>query len=194
MLLGSLSPAVARMPTSIHAKLIAAFLAMVVLLITLGAVGLQVLSATNSRAEELVLLQRKIAAYRQLQSDTTEQLYSVASALLVPDEPTLDATLRQLSQFGYDFDRLQFVARDETELLALVQQDYAQFSQVSNQVVELIRAGRVAESQEIQRSQARPLADRLERRINQLVNKAEADIVAKIGQNERSVPRESRGW
>src|SRR5262249_51411509 len=98
----------------------------------------------------------------------------------------LEATLRQLSQFGYDFDRLQFVARDETELLELVRQDYDQFSQVINQVVELIRAGRVAESQELQRRQARPLADRLERRINQLVNKAEADIVAKINQNEQA--------
>jgi signal transduction histidine kinase/CheY-like chemotaxis protein len=186
VLLGSLVHAVARMPTSIHAKLVMAFLAMVALLITLGAVGLQVLSASNSRAEELVLLQRKIAAYRQLQNDTTEQLYSVASALLAPDEATLEATLRQLSQFGYDFDRLQYVARDETELLALVRQDYAQFSEISNRVVDLIRSGHVAESQELQRSQSRPLADRLERRINQLVNKAEADIVAKIGQNEEA--------
>ena len=56
-------------------------------------------------------LQRKIAAYRQLQHDTTGQLYSVASALLVPDDRTLDATLRQLNQFGYDLDRLQFVAQ-----------------------------------------------------------------------------------
>jgi signal transduction histidine kinase/DNA-binding response OmpR family regulator len=184
--LGSLVRLVARMPASIHTKLIAAFLAIVALLITLGAVGLQVLSATNSRADELVLLQRKIAAYRQLQSDTTDQLYSVSSALLAPDEPTLEATLRQLSQFGYDFDRLQFVARDETELLELVRQDYDQFNQVITQVVELIRAGRVAESQELQRREARPLADRLERRINQLVNKAEADIVAKINQNEQA--------
>src|SRR3954447_2311626 len=186
MFLGSLVRFVAQMPASIHTKLITAFLAIVALLIFLSAVGLQVLSASNSRAEELVLLQRKIAAYRQLQSDTTDQLYSVASSLLVPDEPTLDATLRQLSQFGYDFDRLQYVARDETDLLELVHEDYDQFSQVINQVVDLIRAGRVAESQELQRRQARPLADRLERRINQLVNKAEADIVAKINQNEQA--------
>ena len=57
------------------------------LLIMVGAVGLQVLSGVNHHAEELVTLQRKIAAYRQLQHDTTAQLYSVASALLVPDEP-----------------------------------------------------------------------------------------------------------
>jgi signal transduction histidine kinase/HAMP domain-containing protein len=171
---------VARIPATVHKKLIAAFLAIVVLLIAVGAVGLQVLSQSNRRAEELVTLQRKIAAYRQLQHDTTEQLYSVTSALLVPDERTLDATLRQLNQFGYDLDRLQFVAKDEVELLGQVRKDYDQFIQVVTQVVALIRAGKVAEGRELQRAQASPLADRLERVTNQLVNRAEADMVASI--------------
>ena len=92
----------------------------------------------------MVELQRKIAAYRQLQHDTTAQLYSVASALLVHDERTLDATLRQLNQFGYDLDRLQFVAKDEVELLGQVRKDYDQFIQVVSQSVELIRAGKIA--------------------------------------------------
>ena len=177
---------VGRVPVSVHAKLLAAFLTIVVLLIALGAVGLQVLGEANQRAEELVKLQRKIAAYRQLQHDTTAQLYSVSSAMLVPDERTLDATLRQLNQFGYDFDRLQFVARDEEDLLDRVQQDYAQFSQVVTGVVELIRAGRVAEGQELQHARAGPLAERLERLTNQLVNRAEADMVAKIEQNHEA--------
>src|SRR2546427_1537200 len=171
---------VARIPVTVHAKLLAAFLAIVVLLITVGAVGLQTLSAVNRRAENLVQLQRKIAAYRQLQHDTTSQLYSVSSALLVPDERTLEATLRQLNQFGYDLDRLQFVAKDEVELLSRVREDYDQFIKVVTQVVELIRAAKVALGREVQLVQARPLADRLERLTNELVNKAEADMVASI--------------
>jgi signal transduction histidine kinase len=171
---------VARVPVTVHAKLLAAFLAIVLLLITVGAVGLQTLSAVNQRAEDVVQLQRKIAAYRQLQHDTTGQLYSVASALLVPEERTLDATLRQLNQFGYDLDRLQFVAKDEVELLTRVRQDYEQFIKVVTQAVELIRAGRAAQGREVQLTQAGPLADRLERLTNELVNKAEADMVASI--------------
>ena len=171
---------VARIPVTVHAKLLAAFLAIVVLLITVGAVGLQTLSAVNRRAENLVQLQRKIAAYRQLQHDTTGQLYSVSAALLVPDTRTLDATLRQLNQFGYDLDRLQFVARDEVELLGRVREDYDQFIRVVTHVVELIRAGRVAQGREVQLAEAGPLADRLERLTNELVNKAEADMVASI--------------
>ena len=171
---------VARVRATVHAKLITAFLAMVVLLITVGAIGLLVLSGVNRRAEELVELQRKIAAYRQLQHDTTAQLYSVASALLVPEERTLEATLRQLNQFGYDLDRLQFVAKDEVELLGQVRKDYDQFIQVVSHAVELIRGGKIAEGHQLQLTEATPLAERLERVMNQLVNRAEADMVASI--------------
>src|SRR5918911_5263388 len=135
---------IARLPVSVHAKLLAAFLAMVVLLISVGAVSLIVLAQAHGRAEDAAKLQRKIAAYRQLQNDTTAQLYGVASALLSPDEPTLEATLRQLSQFGYDFDHLQFVASDEADLLQHVQADYSQFSQTIAQSVALPREGNPA--------------------------------------------------
>jgi len=147
------------------------------LLIMVGAVGLEVLSGVHHRAEELVKLQRKIEAYRQVQHDTTTQLYGVASALISADERTLSSTLRQLNQFGYDLDRLQFVAKDEVELLGRVRADYDQFISVVSHVVELIRAGTVAQGREVQLAQAGPLADRLERLTNELVNKAEADMV-----------------
>jgi signal transduction histidine kinase len=145
-----------------------------------GAVGLYVLSGVNARTEELIKLQRKIEAYRQVQHDTTNQLYSVSSALLASDDTTLSSTLRQLNQFGYDVDRLQFVAKDEVELLGRFRQDYDQFVAIVTQVVEMLRANRAAEAREMQAAQAAPLADRLERLTNQLVNKAEADMVAGI--------------
>src|ERR671923_2674 len=171
---------VARVPIRVHTKLLAAFLAIVVLLIAVGAIGLLVLNHSNRRAKELVEFQRKIAAYRQLQHDTTAQLYSVASALLIPEERTLDATLRQLNQFGYDLDRLQFVAKDEVELLGQVRKDYEQFIQVVSKAVELIRGGKIGEGHQLQLTQAHTLAERLERLMNQLVNRAEADMVASV--------------
>src|ERR1700732_884386 len=97
---------VARVPARVQLKLLAAFLAIATLLIIVGAVGLEVLSGVNQRTEELIKLQRKIEAYRQVQHDTTSQLYSVSSALLSADGSTLLSTLRQLNQFGYDVDRL----------------------------------------------------------------------------------------
>jgi signal transduction histidine kinase/CheY-like chemotaxis protein len=171
---------VARLPWRVQTKLLAAFLAIVVLLIALGAIGLYELSAVNQRTEELIKSERKIAAYRQVQHDTTSQLYSISSALLVSDERTLDSALRQLNQFGYDLERLQFVAKDEIKLLGKVREEYDRFIAVVTRVVDLIRKGHVDEAREAQLKEARPLANRLERLTNELVNKAEADVVAGI--------------
>src|SRR5687767_13984269 len=140
---------VARLPATVHAKLLAAFLSLVVLHITVGVVGLHVLGEANRRAEDVVVLHRKLAAYGQIPYDTTGQLSHVASALLVPDGRMLEATLRQLNQFGYDLDRLQFVAQDEVELFGRVRKEYDQFIQVVTQVIELIRSGKVAEGREL---------------------------------------------
>src|SRR5262249_11575607 len=146
-LLNPLVAFVARVPARVQTKLLAAFLMIVALLIITGAGGLRELSGVNERTEELIKLQRKIEAYRQVQHDTTSQLYSVSSAMVSSDERTLDSTLRQLNQFGY------------------------RFIEVVTRVVELIRGGRTVEARETQLQQATPLADQLERLTNQLVNK-----------------------
>ena len=65
---------VARVPARVQVKLLAAFLAIAMLLIMLGTVGLQVLNSVNERTEKLIGLQRKIEAYRQVQLDTISQL------------------------------------------------------------------------------------------------------------------------
>ena len=171
---------VSRVPARVEIKLLTAFLAIEVLLITMGAVSLGVLSGINQRTDELIKLQRKIEAYRQVQHDATSQLYGVSAALLASDDLTLSSALRQANQFGYDVDRLQFVAKDEVELLDQFHQDYDRFTKIATDAVELIRAGRAPEAREMQAAQAAPLADRLERITNQLVNKAEADMVTGI--------------
>lgn len=177
---------VARLPWRVQTKLLVAFLAIVALLIALGACGLYELSRVNRHTEELINSERKIAAYRQVQHDTTNQLYSISSALLVSDESTLDGALRQLNQFGYDLERLQFVAKDELELLRKVRQEYDRFIAVATRVVELIRSGHGDQAREAQLKEARPLANRLERLTNELVNKAEADVVADIEASEEA--------
>ncbi|MBI5633041.1 MAG: hypothetical protein HZA15_06135, partial [Nitrospirae bacterium] len=100
---------VARAPFTVHTKLIGAFFAIAALLIIFGLVVIQVLSGINRRSDELSQLRRKVAAFRQLQHDTTAQIYGVTSALLSPEDRMLESALRQLNEFRYDLDRLQFV-------------------------------------------------------------------------------------
>ena len=109
---------VARIPARVETKLLVAFLAMVALLVALGAVGLSVLSGAHRRTDDLIGLQRKIAVYRQVQQDTTTQLYEVSSAMLLSDDRALAAALRKLNQFDYDLERLQFVTAEDVALSA----------------------------------------------------------------------------
>ena len=96
---GWLPRVVALIPATIYSKLLTAFLIIVALLITVGTVGLQALSEANQRDQELLALQNKITAYRNIQRESINQLYSVALAFQAQDEQTLDTTLRQLNQF-----------------------------------------------------------------------------------------------
>jgi signal transduction histidine kinase/DNA-binding response OmpR family regulator len=181
---------VARAPVPIHRKLVLAFGAVVALLVAVGAIGVHGLGQANHRTERLASLQGKVSIYRQLQNDTTVKLYAGASALSDPDPVGLDAALRQLQQ-SYDFSRLQFAARDERQLLSRIEATYNQFVAVMADGIALVRQGKVAQGQELQRTKAKPLADQLERLTNQLVNRAESDIATLVDETEASY-RDSR--
>jgi signal transduction histidine kinase len=170
---------VARTRASIHTKLLVAFLGIVVLLVALGGVGLSALQNADERAADLVRLERRIAAYRQLQHNATGQLYAVASAFVAADERTLDAALRRLQRFAYDFDRAEFVARDreDVELLRGIETEYAELIRNGTQIIELVRSGKIDEARALHHERSMPLANRLERHTYTLVNKAEADMV-----------------
>ena len=100
--------------------------------------------------------------------------------MLLSDDRALAVALRKLNQFDYDLERLQFVTAEDVALSGQVRQTYDQFVAIVTQVAELYRAGRIAEARQIQLRQAGPLADRLERLTNQLVNRAEAEMLTSI--------------
>ena len=168
---------VARIRASIHTKLLTAFLGMMALLVVLGVVGLGALQSADKRATELVQLERRIAAYRQLQHNTREQLHAVASAFLAADERELDTTLRWLQRLNYDFDRAEYVARDDNQLLRDIKTEYGTLIETGTRVIEFIRSGQSDAARALHQEHSLPLASRLERRIFTLVNKAEANMV-----------------
>jgi signal transduction histidine kinase len=192
---------VARVPATIHAKLLIAFLVMVVLLIAVGAVGVQALAEVSRRAEEMAKLQRKVGAYRQLQHDATEILYDaadlvygVASGIVVPRDPVLEETLQKLRQFGGNLDRLQSTTRDEEELLGrggeeqrallAIRNDYDQFIDVLTRVIGLIRQRKIADARELHYTHATPLTLSLQLRMNELVNLADVSMMATINASQ----------
>ena len=105
--------------------------------------------------------------------DPKTWLFALFSA--VDNIPNSLTNQRQIIVSSFGFSNLQ------TTLLGCVDG----FIEIVTRVVELARGGHVAEARELQLSQAGPLADRLERLTNQLVNLAEADMVAGIEASQR---------
>jgi signal transduction histidine kinase len=177
---------VAKAPVTVHTKLIGAFFAIVALLIIFGVVVIQVLSGINRRSEELSQLRRKVAAFRQLQHDTTTQLYSITSALLSPEDRMLESALRQLHEFKYDLERLQFVTKDEAELYNKIGKEHEQLVEVITKIVELTRERQFDKARELRMTRTTPLADSLERLTNEMVNRAEAEMETKIDESNQA--------
>ena len=177
---------VARARATIHTKLQAAFFTVVVLFVALGAVGLHILEGYKDRAAELLMLERRIAAYRQLQHNIAEQLYAVTKTLVSPHNPGIGKTLLLLDRFAYDFERAQFVSEEHGEVLDQIKVEYAELIATSTEVLEAVNVGNTEKGIELTIVRAGPLAERLERHINSLVNRTEVEMVTQIDASNRA--------
>ena len=177
---------VARLPITLQAKLLAAFFAIVALLLMVGVVGLHVLGQTNKRTEELIAADRKIAAYRQLQIDTTTELYRISSALLVADQKTLDNAMQELGGLHREVEQLRVENMGAGGLVGQFETEYDRFVGIEKKVVDLTRASNVDQAWALQIEQVQPLAGELRRLTGELVAKASEEGAAGIAASERA--------
>jgi signal transduction histidine kinase len=195
---------VARMPVAVHTKLLAAFLAMVALLLTVGAVGLYTLSTVNRRAEELRRLQTKNAAYRVLQYEAVAGTIAFAPALeAASDRPAsfggeFQTLLRQAIHFrdavhgwritaelgfeGQLFRQFRGLAPEEEDWFSQINSRDAELIKLVTRSGDLIRGGKVDEGRK-QLVQAAGLADEIESITRKLVAFSDARLTAGIQQD-----------
>ncbi|HAL25220.1 MAG TPA: hypothetical protein DCP25_00565 [Chloroflexi bacterium] len=159
------------------------------LLILLGVIGLVVLSEANARGQRVVDLERRVVAYDALRLETTQQLFAVETALATPDPQVIEAAVRQLGLTGYSVDRLEFVASAETDLVARVVAAHDQFAALNTLTLGLLRAGVIAEAERVQTVEVTPVADRLERLTNELVDRALAEVAQSIDDSRQAYAR-----
>jgi signal transduction histidine kinase len=147
-----------------------------VLLLVVGVIGLQALHGANDRAGQLTQLQRKTAAYRDLRQTTSDELSVVASALASASPSELETAAREVNLGVFDVDRLDFVAADERDLVAAIREAHVAFAAALTAAIDLARGGRADEARLRYAAEAKPLAERLDRKTNELVHKAEAEM------------------
>jgi signal transduction histidine kinase len=183
---------VARIPARIRTKLLVSLAVMVIVLVIIGGLGLRVLGESNTRFGTLARLQRNAATYRALETPNSQLRTLVAGrtslfpGVAVPSNESVESTLRQLRD-SYDLRQRATVAgRAERELVAGIQSDYEQLVAVMDDAIELNRAGRLTEAQQLQRDEASRLSDRIVSATDQLASNAENGIAALVSDNSAS--------
>ena len=196
----SLVHAIGRAPTTVERKLLVAFAIVVVLLVTIGALGLRVLSDSNDRVAALGLLPIRVATYGELRlnSDQLNRLLlhradlttpcslgfactTVDSALVGDTDATIEMTLSLIGPLS-DVASLSFVPVAEER--TILNKIHAEFLQISAAMPSLF-----AKDQARNFTSNLPQEDEagaLEIDANQLVSITEQNAGNLIAQNQAS--------
>ncbi len=192
--------AVARVPATVNRKLLVAFVGIVVLLVTVGVLGLRVLGDANDRVETLGKLQQRTVAYQNLQTDVV--LLGNLMALRVDNDfasifsgvntsPAVSLAVDQIIQTASitigpasDISQLGFVPPpEERNLLGQIELDFRQFSSVITRIIAYDKDGQASQAQLLQNTQGNDRATDLLRRANQLVHTTNVETAGLIALN-----------
>ena len=106
----------------------------------------------------------------------TTQLYALSTAVSTPERRLIDAAGRQIATTTYSMDRVRFVVTDLPDLVERVATTQADFAAATTRTLDLLSAGRSPDALRAQTSEVVPLAERLERLTDELINRAGADV------------------
>jgi signal transduction histidine kinase len=197
--------AVARVPATVNRKLLVAFVGIVVLLVTVGVLGLRVLGDANDRVETLGTLHLRTVAYQQLQTDATllQELVALRpdgkdqttlfpggntspGVSLAVDDIAVDDIIKSMNaetDLASDIAGFTFVPpAEERRVLSRIQQDYGRISVVITGILVDDQANEASQAQLLQ-PDGETLASDLVTLTQQLVTTTTGDTQDLIATN-----------
>ena len=172
--LGALVQWVARVPASIHAKLLCAFLLVVLLFFTMGAMSLDTISRMSRHSRLLDEAHKRVDSSRQVEHALAMQMNFTAMALLLKDETTIGKILRENNRFNSTLAQIdQAAPSEERNLIQRIRaaQDEALTSVAD--IANLLRDGKPDEAMKLQLASGYPLYERIEGLVGNLVKTEE---------------------
>jgi signal transduction histidine kinase len=172
--LGLLVSWVAGIQTSVHAKLLGAFLLVILLFIAMGALSLQTIAKMSRQNQLLHEAHARVDSSRQIEHALAMQMNFIAMALLLKDEDTIAHFLRENNRFNNTLALLEEAAPPEEE--QMIQRIRAAQDEILTTVADianLIRDGKVDEAMTLQLKNGYPQYHQIERLVNQVVKSEE---------------------
>jgi signal transduction histidine kinase len=145
--LGTLVDWVARVPASVHTKLLAAFLVITLLFITMTGVSLETIQRTAQQSRKMHAAHERVEWSQHVDHTLARQMHFTALALLLRDEASVARILRENNRFNDALARLEAVGTSQER--ELIQQIRGRQDGVMDAVADIanaIRDGRLDEA------------------------------------------------
>jgi signal transduction histidine kinase len=170
--LGSLVRWVAAIKASVHAKLLAGFFLVTLLVIGMGVMSLQTITKMSSQGQLLDEAHERVHWSQEIQHALAMQMNFTAMALLLRSEATVENILRENNRFNNTLARLEkFAQPQEVELIQRVRAAQGEVLTTVADIANLVRDGKVDDAMQLQQSKAYPLYRRIEEFVGQLVER-----------------------
>jgi signal transduction histidine kinase len=172
--LGLLVRWVAGIHASVHAKLLGAFLLVILLFIAMGALSLQTITRMSRQSQHLHRAHERVDSSRQIEHALAMQMNFIAMALLLKDEDTITNFLRENNRFNNMLARLEEAAPPEEEqMIQRIRTAQDEILTTVADIANLIRDGKVDEAMTLQLKNGYPQYQQIERLVNEVVKTEE---------------------
>jgi signal transduction histidine kinase len=170
--LGSLVHWVAAIKASVHAKLLAGYFLVTLLVIGMGAMSLQTIAKMSSQSQLLDEAHERVHWSQDIQHALAMQMNFTAMALLLRSEATVENILRENNRFNNTLARLETAAQpEEVELIQRIRAAQGEALTTVADIANLIRDGKVEDAMRLQQNKQYPLYRRIEAFVTQLVER-----------------------
>ena len=180
---------VAGLRASVHAKLLAAFLLVAVLLIAMGAMGLQAIATVSRQSRLLDQARERVDASRQIEHALGLQMSSTRNALLVRDDATIESILREQHRFDETLSGLERLGPPgQRETIQRIRAAQGQVMATVARIAALIREGKADEAMALHLDESEPLHREIATLVTEAVRTEEAGM-GQLRQNVESTER-----
>jgi class 3 adenylate cyclase/CHASE3 domain sensor protein len=170
---------IARIRATVHTKLLAAFLLIAVLLVSMGVMSILVIRQMNTRAKELIELHQLSDLARQEIYEVTAQSHFRAMALITRDESYNDKIGTAKDEFITRLDAIAAIGgpgvQASVERMRAINDRYAD---ASAEVLALYEAGEFERAERLHISAEHEISHELEDELNALIASSEQRIDA----------------
>jgi signal transduction histidine kinase len=175
--LGTLVHRVARLQASVHAKLLAAFLLITLLLIAMTVVSLETITRVSRQSRRIDQARERVDASRQIEQAVGVQLNVIRNALVLRDEATLVGILNDEKRLAETLARLEEAAPPaERETIGRIRAVERQLLTTVEEMRSLLRAGKADDAMALHLNESEPRYREIATHVTRVVRSEEAGM------------------